>query len=275
MPRIATLGPEGSFSEEAAMLYGSRFDRFDIVLLDDPESILALKGEADLGLVAIENSLEGSIGHTLDLLRETQNTICGEVILRIEHLLVSRSELPQVKRVYSHPAALAQCRRFLRSRLPQCEIVTASSTAQGAKLASCDPASAAVSSRRAAEIYGMRILAESIQDQESFTRFIVVGREMPAPSGEDKTSVIFAVKDCPRALYRALGPFAARSINLTKIESRPSRRALGEYVFFVDFDGHASHPKVRDALGELSIICSSVKVLGSYPSATFPLPPSM
>jgi chorismate mutase/prephenate dehydratase len=255
------------------MHYGTSLDQLEIVLLDDPEPIIALRGGVDLGLVAIENSLEGSIGYTLDLLREMQNTICGEVVLKVEHFLVSRSELSQIKKVYSHPAALAQCRRFLREKLPGCEIVTTSSTAQGAKLACADPASAAISSRRAAEIYGMRILAASIQDQESFTRFIVVGRSMPAPSGKDKTSLIFVVKDCPGALYRALKPFASRSINLTKIESRPSKRALGEYVFFIDFDGHVSDPRIRAASDDLSRTCKSVKVLGSYPSATSRLPP--
>jgi len=274
MPRIATLGPEGSFSEEAAAEYGKRFRESKILLMDDPEDIIGLARGADLGLLAIENSLEGSIALTLDLMREMKSVICDEVVLRIRHSLVGNSDLRSVVKVFSHPAAIAQCRRFLKRELPHAELVVASSTAQGAKLASAEPRSAAIASVRAARIYGLRAIAEDIQDQETYTRFIVVGKSMPGPSGRDKTSLIIVVKDSSGALYRALEPFARRGINLTKIESRPSKRALGEYVFFTDFDGHVSDPGSEKALAELSRVCVSLKVLGSYPAATFPQPPA-
>ncbi len=275
MPRIATLGPEGSFSEEAAIDYGRRFQEvLEIVLLDDPEEILGLADNCDLGLVAIENSLEGSVGHTLDLLKEMRTTLCDELVLRIRHFLMGRGERESIRRIFSHPAALAQCRRFIRANFPDCELVATSSTAQGAKRALDDAESAAVASLRAAAIYGLKVLAKDIQDRESFTRFIVVGGEVHSSTGRDKTSLIFTVKDVPGALYKALTPFAERGLNLTKIESRPSKRALGEYVFFMDLEGHSSDEPVHDALADLSGVCTSVKVLGSYPAATSPRPPS-
>lgn len=274
MTRIATLGPEGSFSEEAATKYSERFDNAEIILLRDPEEIISLTGDVDLGLVAIENSLEGSIGHTLDLMREMDTVICDEVILRVRHFLMGNVEISSVKKIFSHPAALAQCRRFLKQEFEDCELIETSSTAQGGRRASEDPESAAIASLRAAKIYGLKVLAEEIQDQDSFTRFIVVGREVPSPTGGDKTSLIFAVKDLPGALYKALAPFASRGLNLTKIESRPSKKALGEYVFFVDFSGHVSEAVSKEALADLSRVCTSIKVLGSYPAATFPEPPT-
>lgn len=273
MTRIATLGPEGSFSEEAATKYSERFDNVEIILLRDPEEIINLSEDVDLGLVAIENSLEGSIGHTLDLMREMDTVICDEVILRVRHFLMGNVEISSVKKIFSHPAALAQCRCFLKQEFEDCELVETSSTAQGARRASEDPESAAIASLRAAKIYGLKVLAEGIQDQDSFTRFIVMGRSVPSPTGGDKTSLIFAVKDLPGALSKALAPFASRGLNLTKIESRPSKKALGEYVFFVDFSGHVSEPVSKEALADLSRVCTSIKVLGSYPAATFPEPP--
>jgi prephenate dehydratase len=273
MTRVATLGPEGSFSEEAAIRYGEGLDELQIQLRDDPEKILSLD-EVDLGIVAIENSLGGSIGPTLDLLGSTPNVICGEIVLRIRHFLMASSDSSDVERIFSHPAALAQCKRLLKERFGESELVAVSSTAEGARRASKDPSSAAVGSLRAADIYGLRVLARDIQDRESHTRFVVVGRSSPPPTGSDKTSVIFDVKDQPGALHKALTPFARRGLNLTKIESRPSRGGLGQYLFYVDFDGHAADKDVEDALRDLSPLCTSVKVLGSYPAATSPQHPS-
>ncbi|TLN02674.1 hypothetical protein FDZ71_12965 [bacterium] len=169
MPRIATLGTEGSFSEEAAAEYGNRFREVKILLMDDLEDIIGLAQGADLGLLAIENSLEGSIALTLDLMKEMKSVICDEVVLRIRHSLVGSSDLGSVGKVFSHPAALAQCRRFLKKKLPHAELVVASSTAQGARLASVEPRSAAIASLRAARIYGLKVLAEDIQDQDTYT----------------------------------------------------------------------------------------------------------
>jgi chorismate mutase/prephenate dehydratase len=256
MVKIATLGPEGSFSEEAVVKYCHRTGESpEVVLLDDPEEILGLGEGADLGLVAIENSLEGSIGHTLDLMREMETSIRDEVVLEIRHFLLGRKGA-RIEKILSHPAALSQCRKFLRENYPDCELVATSSTAQGAMRAAKEAGSVAI----------------AIQDRESYTRFVVVGRGTCEPTGRDKTSLIFLVKDVPGALHRALAPFARRGINLTKIESRPSRRVLGEYVFFVDILGHASVGEVGDALGELNEVCTSLKVLGSYPATTFPEP---
>jgi prephenate dehydratase len=275
MAVLATLGPEGSFSQEAAEKFIQRSGGdHEILLLDDPGEILGLEGGADLGLVAIENSLEGSIGHTLDLMRDMESQICDEVVLRIRHFLMGRKN-GEVEKILSHPAAFSQCRMFLRERYPGCELVATSSTAQGAMQASKEGGTAAIASERSALIYGLEIISPDIQDRESYTRFVVVGREQGDTSGNDKTSLIFLVKDVPGALHRALAPFADRGINLTKIESRPSRRALGEYVFFVDLLGHASSGKVREALRELSEVCTSLRVLGSYPAATFPEPRSI
>jgi chorismate mutase/prephenate dehydratase len=272
MVKIATLGPEGSFSEEAAVKYGLRTgERPEIILLDDPEQILGLEGGSDLGLVAIENSLEGSIGHTLDLMREMGTSIRDEVVLEIRHFLLGRKGA-KIERIMSHPAALSQCRRFLRENYPDCELVATSSTAQGAMRAATEAGSVGIASSRSAEIYGLEVLTPDIQDRESYTRFVVVGHGISEPTGRDKTSLIFLVKDIPGALHRALAPFAKRGINLTKIESRPSRRVLGEYVFFVDLLGHASVDEVKDALEELNEVCTFLKVLGSYPATTFPEP---
>lgn len=271
MARIATLGPEGSFSEEAAIEYGRTLgEAVEIVFLDKPEDILSLGRDAHYGLVAIENSLEGSIGHTLDLLREMEYPICDEIVLRIRHFLLGRATSRPIRRIYSHPAALGQCRRFIREGLGDAELVATSSTAEGARRALVEAGCAAIGSLRAAEIYGLEVLAGDIQDEDSYTRFIIVGRDPHGPTGCDKTSVIFTVKDIPGALHRALEPFARRKLNLNKIESRPSRRALGEYVFFLDFQGHRSETGSAEALTELADLCTSIKVLGSYPAASAP-----
>ncbi len=274
MPRIATLGPRGSFSEEAAILYGRRFQKADTVLFSDPEQIIRLDKGIDFGLVAIENSLEGTIGHTLDLIGEMEFSICDEIVLKIRHFLMTSSGDCPVSRIYSHPAAFAQCRGYLKREYPESGIITVSSTAQGALQASQEKGSAAIASRRAAEIYGLELIDENIQDQDSYTRFIVIGHESPEITGSDKTSIFFSTKDQPGALYAALRPFAERSLNLTKIESRPARKELGDYVFFLDFQGHISEQRCQDALEELSESCVWVKVLGSYPAAPSQLPPS-
>ncbi len=273
MPRIATLGPKGSFSEEAAIRFAESLGESEIVLLDNPEEIISLPEGVQYGVVAIENSLEGTIGHTLDLVGEMENTICGEVVLAIRHFLIGSPDTRSIGRIFSHPAAFAQCRRFIESNYPDCELVTVSSTAQGAMVSSTEKDSAAIASHRAADIYGLVAFESDIQDEDSFTRFLVIGRDPTQPTGNDKTSLIFTVKDTPGALYQALRPFAERNLNLTKIESRPARKGLGDYVFFLDFQCHASDPRSKGALEELAIACSSIKVLGSYPEATSDGPP--
>jgi len=257
------------------LTYAAKIGCCEVVLRDDVEDIVHLRGGVDLGLFAVENSLEGSIGSTLDLLKEMETLIRDELILQIRHFLLSKApSISSVGRVLSHPAALAQCRRFIKDHLSGRQIMSTSSTAEGARLASRDPGCAAIASLRAASIYGLGVLAEDIQDQDSYTRFLVVGREPTSPTGRDKTSLIFAVRDEPGALYKALRPFAERGINLKKIESRPSRRVLGEYMFFVDVEGHTQDSGLSEALQELRDVCTTVKILGSYPMATVPTPPS-
>lgn len=226
--------------------------------------------EAAYGVLPIENSIEGSVNQVYDLLLTYDLKICGEIILKIEHCLIGNpnTNLSSIKRVYSHPQALAQCSRFLEKLL--CEAVPTYDTAGSVKIirekGSKDEA--AIASEKAAELYGMKILARNVSDvTDNYTRYIILSKSDAPPTGDDKTSIIFSVKHAPGALYEALGVFAKRKINLTKIESRPTRIKPWEYVFYLDFEGHKNEPKCLEALDELRDKTLFVKVLGSYPKA--------
>ncbi len=271
--RIAYLGPPGTFTEEAL----GRCDRAAGAELQDyptiPETFEAVaRGEVDAGLLPIENSLEGSVTATLDLLVHRPGLrICREVLLPIHQNLMAPPglALQQVKRVVSIPIALAQCQAFLRARLAGVQQEPSLSTADAARRAAERDDTAAVASRAAAQRYGLSLLAEDIEDAEgNTTRFVLVAREDERPTGRDRTSIAFTLdRDRPGGLYEVLGELARRGINLSKVESRPNRQALGHYVFFVDFEGHRSEQRGAEALAGVLERVHALHLLGSYPRA--------
>ena len=227
------------------------------------------RGRADFGVVPIENSIEGIVNHTLDMFLRSDLKICSEVYLQISHCLLSKCEtLADVKRIYSIPVATAQCRRWLTANMRQIEMIDASTTAKAAMQAADDPGSAAIASEVAAEVYGLNVLADHIEDNPANrTRFLVVGHVEPRPSGKDKTSMVFSVPHQAGSLFKALSIFNDCQINLTLIESRPTKLLPWEYVFYVDAQGHVSEPAMAEAVERLKAIASFVTVLGSYPEA--------
>jgi chorismate mutase/prephenate dehydratase len=266
-PQIVYLGPEATFTHLAAIkTFGKVAEYLPAKSISDVFEDVR-KGRADYGVVPIENSTEGIVNHTLDMFIESDLKICAETKLGIEHYLLSRERnLKKIKRVYSHSQALAQCRNWLESHLPLARLIETASTAEAAQKAKEDNFSAAIASRLASELYGLGIVGEKIENQlENYTRFLIIGKEFPPPSGEDKTSIMFSIKDRVGALHDMLVPFKKHEINLTKIESRPSRKKAWEYIFFVDFFGHIEQPEVKKALQELERRCIFLKVLGSYP----------
>jgi len=269
--RVAFLGPRGTFCEQAAR---EHFRDLNAIFDERPSiaDIFRSVGvrEADSGVVPIENSNEGSVMATLDLLGESDLKISGEVILRIKHNLIARpdTELDEISEVASHPQALAQCHQYLKENLPSAKLVESRSTAEAVKLASERNGIAAIGTELAAQLYGMTILASGIEDnRENHTRFFVLSWDDHEPTGRDRTSVLFSVRHHPGSLYEALGVLSARMINLTKIESRPARGKPWEYVFFCDFEGHRKDLKCQEALEELQGKTVDLKVLGSYPKA--------
>ena len=263
--KLGLLGPEGTFSEVAARKW-----RPDAVLVFFDDMELAARavddGACDESVVPIENSVEGPVGVVHDQLLENKSHIVGEVVVPIRQCLLSRGKPSGIKVILSHPQALGQCRKYLREHYPKAEIRSTGSTAHAAKLAQEFPEMAAIGSAAAAGHYGLKIIAKGIQDSDAnYTRFIVVGRKTPAPSGHDKTSMaVYLDRDRPGALYEFLGEFASRRINMTRIESRPSKRMLGEYWFFIDVEGHARDPDMREAIKALKKKSGALKVLGSY-----------
>jgi chorismate mutase / prephenate dehydratase len=269
--RIAFFGSAGTFTHRAAETAARvRFGSFvDYVPTRTVQEVfeLAERGETDYGVVPVENSTEGSVGQTLDMFMDSHLKICSEIFLRITQHLIGRGPLSAITRVYSHPQALAQCRRWLNASLPTAELVESATTAAAVEHAAGDSSAAAIGSEEAAARYGVPILARGIQDQaHNTTRFLLLGREIGARSGHDKTSVLFSVRDRAGALYDVLSVFARRSINLTRIESRPSQRQPWEYVFFADFVGHPQDEAVAQALSEMHDACTMVKVLGAWPT---------
>ncbi len=265
--KVAFFGPEATFTHMAARRhFGSTVQYSPEPTIDDVFRDVSA-GNVDYGVVPIENSTEGVVTHTLDLLQESDVQICGEVSIDIELCLLSRSGRGKdVRRILSHPHALGQCRRWIAAHHPDAAVEEVASTAQAAKEARSDRAVAAVSSRLAGDLYGLRLVQANIADNhDNITRFFVIGDDAPTPTGEDKTSIVFAAKDRVGVLHDMLAPFAKHRINLTKIESRPSRQKAWEYVFFIDFRGHQQEPRAKRALGQLAESCVFLKVLGSYP----------
>jgi chorismate mutase/prephenate dehydratase len=265
---IAYLGPEATFTHQAAI------QRFGSSLLYAAQKTIAdvfnevAKGRADYGVVPVENSTEGVVTHTLDMFVDSDLKIVSQIVLPISHCLVSKSRRDRIKKLYVHPQSLAQCRTWVHKNLPSAEIVETSSNARSAELAAKEKHSAAIAGLLAAEKYGVPVLEHDIQDNAAnATRFLVLGRKCSPPTGHDRTSLMFSIADEVGALHRALAPFRKYRLNMTKIESRPSKRRVWEYFFFVDCDGHSSEGKVAKAITQLGTQCSFVKVLGSYPNA--------
>ena len=264
---VAYLGPPATHTHLAC------FEYFGSSVQTQPkESIREVfeaveKRKASYGVVPIENSTEGSVNQTLDRLVESDVMICEEVMIQVSHHLLShtgRSE--DIRKITSHPSALEQCRKWLRKNFPDVEVAEAASTAKAAQMAAEDPKTAAIASSLAAQLYGLKIVESRIEDYLSnYTRFLVIGLHANPRTGRDKTSILFSISHAPGSLYQALKPFSDKGINLTKIESRPMKGKPWEYIFFVDIEGHATDPSVREVMAELEQNALFLKLLGSYP----------
>jgi chorismate mutase / prephenate dehydratase len=269
--KVAFLGPEGTFTQTAVLNhFGHSVRALPLSSIDEVFHEVEA-ASADFGVVPIENSTEGTVNHTLDRFLSSPLKICGEVELRIrQHLMGTMNSLGRIVRVCSHPQSLAQCREWLEEHLPGIEQVAVSSNAEGARRARDEKGTAAIAGETAAEVYGLKVLAAEIEDRaDNTTRFLVLGRKLFAPSGEDRTTLLVSVlhTDAPGALYRLLEPLAKHRVSLTRIESRPSRRRKWDYVFFIDFEGHVEDPPIAKALAALKKRASLFRVLGSYPRA--------
>ena len=268
---IAFLGPLGTFSESAAIKhFGHAARPMPQISIDDVFREVE-SCHADYAVVPIENSTEGAVGRTLDLLLTTPLKVCGEVVLRIhQHLLSNERSLGEVVKVYSHAQSLAQCHEWLNRSLPLAQRIPVGSNAQAAQLAAAEAGAAAIAGQAAAERYHLPELASNIEDEpNNTTRFVVLGRHDAGPSGRDKTSLVMSAHNQTGALGKLLAPLSDAGVSMTRLESRPARHTLWEYVFFVDIDGHSDDAPVRTALVELARRAPYLKLLGSYPMAAF------
>ncbi|MCG6886249.1 MAG: prephenate dehydratase [Proteobacteria bacterium] len=266
---IAFLGPEGTFTQAAALKhFGHAIETRSMATISDVFREVESEA-ASYGVVPIENSTEGVINHTLDEFMTSSLKICGEVALRIHHHLLGQGDdLTKIRKIYSHQQSLAQCRHWLDSHAPEIELVDVSSNAEAARRVAAEPAAAAIAGEAAAEIYGLNVISRNIEDEpDNTTRFLVIGRRETPASGTDKTSLLVYTDNRPGALYAILEPFARNGISMTRIESRPSRLGMWNYVFFIDIEGHVTDTDVVTALQELAQSASRVTVLGSYPRA--------
>ena len=266
---IAYLGPEGTFTQSAALKHFGHSVKTTALASIDQVFREVESGVSHYGVVPVENSIEGVINHTLDMLINSSLLICGEVELRIHHHLLSNEEnQEQIKTVYSHQQSLAQCRSWLDTHLLQAERIAVNSNAEAARTASEENNSAAIAGEVASEYYNLPILVNNIEDEpDNTTRFLVIGKHDTSSSGSDKTSLLFTTPNKPGALHDMLACFADNAVSMTRIESRPSRAGMWDYVFFVDIEGHAKDKKVAAALKKLEESAAMVKLLGSYPLA--------
>jgi chorismate mutase/prephenate dehydratase len=292
---VAYLGPKGTFSERATLKhFGLAAEAMPTPSIDEVFRAVE-SGAADFGVIPVENSTEGAVGRSLDLMPQTTMKVCGEVIVRIHHNLMMKTtalrdhdlmmkttalrdhdlmskvaprDFTEIKRVFSHGQSLGQCHEWLNANVPHAERIAVASNAEAARRAAEEIGSAAVAGEMAAEHYGLTILAANIEDEpNNTTRFLILGDYEPRPSGKDKTSIVLSARNRAGAVYEMLTPFATRGVSMTKFESRPSRVALWEYLFFVDIEGHRDDANVAAALKEVSEIAGYLKVLGSYPAA--------
>lgn len=269
---VAYLGPNGTFSEEAALKrFGSAITGVACDSIDDVFRMVE-SDAANYGVVPVENSSEGAIGRTMDLLLQTPLTICGEIQLPVhQFLMAQQTDLAQIHKIYSHPQSLAQCHHWLKTNLPHLPdstLINAASNADAARQAAADNQAAAIASHRAAELFGLSICAENIEDDpKNTTRFLVIGKQTVAPSGKDKTSLVMTTNNRSGAIYTLLEPLAQHGVSMSRLESRPSRTGLWQYVFFVDLEGHQQNDNVAAAMTELRDKAAFLKILGSYPAA--------
>jgi chorismate mutase/prephenate dehydratase len=268
--KVAYLGPEGTFTEQAGLKhFGHSAVTYPMSAIDEVFREVEA-GAAHYGVVPVENSTEGVVNHTLDNFLDSNVKICGEVELRIhQNLLVSDvTKTDSISRIYSHSQSLAQCRKWLDSHYPNAERIAVNSNAEAAKRIKGEWNAAAIAGERAADKYGLVKLAEKIEDQpDNSTRFLIIGRDEVPASGEDKSSVVIKMRNTPGALHDLLEPFQRHGIDLTRVETRPSRSGNWNYVFFIDFSDHIDSPAVKSALKEIGAKASDVKILGSYPQA--------
>jgi chorismate mutase/prephenate dehydratase len=266
---VAYLGPQGTFSQEAAAKHFGGVANLEPCATIDEVFRQVETGGCGYGVVPVENSTEGAIGRTLDLLLSTPAKICGEVMLPIRQCLMSRSgALKGIRKVYSHAQSLAQCQQWLARHLPGVERVAVVSNAEAARLAARERRAAAIGPKSAAALYGLKLLARNIEDQsKNTTRFLVIAESEAAPSGKDKTSLIMSARNVPGAMHGLLAPLAKNRVSMTRLESRPARAGLWEYVFYVDVEGHQQDANVARSLAELERKASFLKNLGSYPAA--------
>jgi chorismate mutase/prephenate dehydratase len=270
--KVAYLGPEGTFTQSAVLKhFGHSVHALSVPTIDEVFHEVEA-GTADFGVAPIENSSEGTVNiHTLDMFLTSPLKVCGEIELRIhQHLMGRMADIKGIKRVCSHPQSLAQCKAWLAENLPDVELIPVASNAEAARRARDEDGTAALAGEAAAKVYGLRILFQTVEDRDdNSTRFVVVGRKLFPPSGNDKTSLLVSASGTkgPGVLLHLLGPLARHGVNMTRIESRPSRKRKWDYVFFVDLDGHAEDPPVRKALEKIKAQASLFKVLGAYPKA--------
>lgn len=267
--KIGYLGPEGTHSQQAVYKhFGHSIHGLPLSSIEEVFQEVEA-GHADFGVVPVENSTQGTIQSTLDMFLTSKLKICGEVELRVHQHLLSRSgRIEDIERVYSHPQSFAQCKAWLRQYLPKAEKIPVSSNADAARRARSADDAAAIAGISAANVYGLKSLAGPIEDRpDNTTRFLVIGRELFPPSGNDRTSLMIFIKDQPGALYHVLAPFAKHGLSMNRIESRPGHTGLWQYAFFIDIGGHMQEDAMRRALEELDEYAQEVKVLGSYPVA--------
>ena len=265
--RIAYLGPKATYTHMALRRhFGSAVEGIPVESIE--ETFKAVEnGKAAYGVVPVENSTEGVVTHTLDRFVDSQLNIVSEIYMNISHCLLSKAEgMGDVKKIYAHPQSFSQCRQWLNNNLSGIEKQETSSNSRAAELAAGDPTAAAIAGKVAGGVYDLNILASHIEDNpENMTRFLVIGKSLCEPTDMDKTSLVCSVNDRPGALHDLLSAFSGRSINMTRIESRPTRKKAWQYLFFIDLEGHASNPAIKTTLEELEETIQYIRVLGSYP----------
>jgi len=264
---VAYLGPEATFTHLASVSkFGSSVSYVPCGNITDVFQEVDRK-RADYGVVPVENSIEGAVSHSLDMLIDSELKINSEIRFEISHHLMANVGMKEIKRIYSNPQVFGQCRIWLETHLPKAELIETASTTAAAQKAAQESGSAAIASKLAATIYNLNVLAEGIEDlSHNVTRFIVIGRQIPPPSGQDKTSILVSIKDKVGALYEILDPIRKNKLKMTKIESRPSKKKAWDYFFFIDLEGHIKDQKVKKTLDEIEAQVRYLKVLGSYPS---------
>lgn len=264
---VACLGPLATFTHLAGLRhFGSSAHFIPVNSIKEVFETVDI-GKADYGIVPIENSNEGVVSHTLDMFVDFDLKITAEVMLEVTHNLLSISgNIKEVRKIYSHPQGIAQCRQWIERNLPDVQLFEVLSTSKAAEIAAKDPEAGAIASELAAKMYNLNFVERNIEDnKQNYTRFLIISRDSVARTGRDKTSIMLSIKDKPGALYDILSPFKKAKINLSKIESRPSRRKAWEYIFFIDMEGHSDEPKLKRAIEEVKEHCLYLKVLGSYP----------